>query len=263
MKQRSTAFTLIELLVVIAIIAVLAAILFPVFAQAKSAAKKTQSIAQIRQISTAWLMYNADSEGSVMRVATRQPGKVFYWWGSWDGTTLRESEGLLFPYMKNGQIQTDPLFPNRLRSVLGLTGYGYNYAYLSPSSYPAPTYQEVPIPVNEAQIEQPADTLLFASAARINNWAYAQPTLEGNTYIDPPSFDFPSIHGRANGQAVIAWTDGHVSSRKPSLRTADFGFGNSAARFRQENLGDVLRSGCPAGSPCQDYFYALAKPTAP
>ena len=38
------AFTLIELLVVIAIIAILAAILFPVFAQAKAAAKKTASL---------------------------------------------------------------------------------------------------------------------------------------------------------------------------------------------------------------------------
>ncbi|MCC2671630.1 MAG: prepilin-type N-terminal cleavage/methylation domain, partial [Armatimonadetes bacterium] len=35
-------FTLIELLVVIAIIAILAAILFPVFAQAREAARKTQ-----------------------------------------------------------------------------------------------------------------------------------------------------------------------------------------------------------------------------
>ncbi|MCZ7579378.1 MAG: prepilin-type N-terminal cleavage/methylation domain-containing protein [Fimbriimonadaceae bacterium] len=39
--SRKSAFTLIELLVVIAIIAILAAILFPVFAQAKVAAKKT------------------------------------------------------------------------------------------------------------------------------------------------------------------------------------------------------------------------------
>ncbi|MFX8790026.1 prepilin-type N-terminal cleavage/methylation domain-containing protein, partial [Acinetobacter baumannii] len=39
--QRVRAFTLIELLVVIAIIAILAAILFPVFAQAKAAAKDT------------------------------------------------------------------------------------------------------------------------------------------------------------------------------------------------------------------------------
>jgi prepilin-type N-terminal cleavage/methylation domain-containing protein len=44
---KSRAFTLIELLVVIAIIAILAAILFPVFAQAKLAAKKTQSLSNV------------------------------------------------------------------------------------------------------------------------------------------------------------------------------------------------------------------------
>jgi prepilin-type N-terminal cleavage/methylation domain-containing protein len=43
-NHRPGAFTLIELLVVIAIIAILAAILFPVFAQAKEAAKKTQCL---------------------------------------------------------------------------------------------------------------------------------------------------------------------------------------------------------------------------
>ena len=44
--KRHAAFTLIELLVVIAIIAILAAILFPVFAQAKMAAKKTKQLAR-------------------------------------------------------------------------------------------------------------------------------------------------------------------------------------------------------------------------
>jgi prepilin-type N-terminal cleavage/methylation domain-containing protein len=56
------AFTLIELLVVIAIIAILAAILFPVFAQAKEAAKKTAGIAQMRQLSSALMMYAADHD---------------------------------------------------------------------------------------------------------------------------------------------------------------------------------------------------------
>ena len=55
MKTR-TAFTLIELLVVIAIIAILAAILFPVFAQAKLAAKKTASLSNIKQLGLAGLM---------------------------------------------------------------------------------------------------------------------------------------------------------------------------------------------------------------
>lgn len=53
-------FTLIELLVVIAIIAILAAILFPVFAQAKEAAKKTQSISHLKQVGTATLIYCGD-----------------------------------------------------------------------------------------------------------------------------------------------------------------------------------------------------------
>jgi prepilin-type N-terminal cleavage/methylation domain-containing protein len=56
------AFTLIELLVVIAIIAILAAILFPVFAQAKLAAKKTQSLSNIKQMGTAVQIYLGDSD---------------------------------------------------------------------------------------------------------------------------------------------------------------------------------------------------------
>jgi len=54
------AFTLIELLVVIAIIAILAAILFPVFAQAKLAAKKASSISNQKQEGLAIIMYAGD-----------------------------------------------------------------------------------------------------------------------------------------------------------------------------------------------------------
>src|SRR5580658_1891207 len=53
-------FTLIELLVVIAIIAILAAILFPVFAQAKEAAKKTACLSNTKQMGTATYIYLND-----------------------------------------------------------------------------------------------------------------------------------------------------------------------------------------------------------
>ncbi|CAN5489228.1 hypothetical protein BH11ARM2_BH11ARM2_08250 [soil metagenome] len=56
------AFTLIELLVVIAIIAILAAILFPVFAQAKYAAKKTQELSNIKQLGTGLTIYTGDND---------------------------------------------------------------------------------------------------------------------------------------------------------------------------------------------------------
>ncbi len=54
------AFTLIELLVVIAIIAILAAILFPVFAQAKIAAKKTAYISSVKQEGLSIAIYQGD-----------------------------------------------------------------------------------------------------------------------------------------------------------------------------------------------------------
>jgi prepilin-type N-terminal cleavage/methylation domain-containing protein/prepilin-type processing-associated H-X9-DG protein len=63
MKHRSErfGFTLIELLVVIAIIAILAAILFPVFAAAKTMAKKATCQSNLKQISYAYQMYAFDN----------------------------------------------------------------------------------------------------------------------------------------------------------------------------------------------------------
>jgi len=59
------AFTLIELLVVIAIIAILAAILFPVFAQAKEAAKKTSDLNNLKQFGLASIMYAGDYDDAL------------------------------------------------------------------------------------------------------------------------------------------------------------------------------------------------------
>lgn len=56
------AFTLIELLVVIGIIAMLAAILFPVFARAKEAAKRTSCLSNLSQIGKAMLLYMGDND---------------------------------------------------------------------------------------------------------------------------------------------------------------------------------------------------------
>ncbi len=63
--ERLRGFTLIELLVVIAIIAILAAILFPVFSQAKVAAKKTADLSNMKQISLALIMYCDDNDDQI------------------------------------------------------------------------------------------------------------------------------------------------------------------------------------------------------
>jgi prepilin-type N-terminal cleavage/methylation domain-containing protein len=68
------AFTLIELLVVIAIIAILAAILFPVFAQAKEAAKKTTSLSNFKQMGTALQVYLPDADDTFPLAFGSDPG---------------------------------------------------------------------------------------------------------------------------------------------------------------------------------------------
>ena len=67
MNNKNRAFTLIELLVVIAIIAILAAILFPVFAQAKMAAKKISSLSNTKNIGLGIMMYSTDVDDTIDR----------------------------------------------------------------------------------------------------------------------------------------------------------------------------------------------------
>lgn len=242
--RKQKAFTLIELLVVIAIIAILAAILFPVFAQAKEAAKKTQSLSNLKQIGLAWTMYTGDYDDTLMRVQVNGPSpKVTYWWGSFDGTKLREEEGLIYPYTKGKGIQTDPSFPQGLRTVIGQTGYGYNYEYLSPSTYAPPTYTETPVPVNFSQVGQVAETVAFASSARINNWSFSSPTLEANTYLEPPSSQFPSFHARHSGSGTVLWVDTHAKTRKPVYRVGSFGYGYNSVDFDRNHVGEIDQDG--------------------
>jgi len=98
------AFTLIELLVVIAIIAILAAILFPVFAQAKLAAKKASDLSNVKQTALGIIIYTNDSDdvyplSYFYDVTFTQPYSSSYAWSSKYGVQ---------PYIKTTALFKSP-----------------------------------------------------------------------------------------------------------------------------------------------------------
>lgn len=97
--NRNKAFTLIELLVVIAIIAILAAILFPVFAQAKAAAKTSVALNNTKQIGIGMSLYVNDSDDIMpLLVPLNDNGRT-----SWKHS--------VYPYIKSVDLFTDPMNP--------------------------------------------------------------------------------------------------------------------------------------------------------
>jgi prepilin-type N-terminal cleavage/methylation domain-containing protein/prepilin-type processing-associated H-X9-DG protein len=233
------AFTLIELLVVIAILAILAAILFPVFAQAREAARKASCSSNVRQLGTAFQLYTADFDETLPPAA----------YSGAAGQTLPDNSGayrwpwLVLPYVKNmalvrcpsqasqfshatcGGACLDPanpfygylwgLFPN----------YGYNWWYLAPdptTASVATASSNRSIGMGLAAVQAPAETVLLADSI----WSPASdPSLTAVGYflIYPPGqwagapplngFSYGRVWPRHQNQANVLFVDGHVKAQ--------------------------------------------------
>ena len=118
--MRRKAFTLIELLVVIAIIAILAAILFPVFAQAKVAAKKTVVLSNQKQINIGLQLYGADSDDLLVSYITRTGQPRSDVWRRADVVSWADGTQ---PYIKNGA----PTYTPANTAPVGVVPNGINF----------------------------------------------------------------------------------------------------------------------------------------
>lgn len=223
--MRKSAFTLIELLVVIAIIAILAAILFPVFAQAKAAAKATQSISNMKQIGTSVQIYIADYDD-------RMPARK---------TAVRDSSGSVVshlswkqnnhPYAKSTEIFRDPsntsaVYPDETsdeafqalngRTVAGPT-FARGYVMYDLGWFLTQAWNDGIDNVQTytvTQVEQPSNTIAFLETKEIYpdigpyiGWAFNAPDPDGVVRMQGWNYGGSKWDDRA---MVIIFTDTHA-----------------------------------------------------
>ncbi len=219
-RPPSAAFTLIELLVVIAIIAILAAILFPVFAQAKAAAKKTACLSNVKQMGTALQLYLGDSDdgypvGSYATPKVKGPyDDVHYWYF---GLTFVSSsvakfvaaDGILYPYQKSGAIVNCPDGTN-LKSSTGGAPFtidpsdvplGYDKNSLLVSNVTGSDGASYGPFRNATQWDNVAESILLADAGFTNsNYGPASSSFNGLNLPKDPQSGIAQLCSRANIQ---------------------------------------------------------------
>ncbi len=198
------AFTLIELLVVIAIIAILAAILFPVFAQAKLAAKATSCASNLRQLDVSFVMYQSDNDDRFPLSAYGTPTSVVIW------------HDMIDPYVKNKELWWCPCSNVSKFDTGGAvtSHFGYNARYLTNLELDFSNL-ETQQAISSTMLQDPSNTVALATAKSSVNGSWCGD--DGKFLLRPSDPAAADCWGRpdanAPDKAIIAWADGHVSKK--------------------------------------------------
>lgn len=220
----SRAFTLIELLVVIAIIAILAAILFPVFAQAKAAAKKTSCLSNTKQVGLAAVMYAGDFDDTFPYNASGQIGITYYGEpyvdGALDPSAATNWVRGVYPYVKNYGVYLCPTS----KDLDGNDGWGCYETNGKPSQFcSAYAFNGIAIGKSTTTMPAPADTIVINETIQKQKDSQVSASYLGYTpyyyNIDSPVYDLN--HGAG---ANFGYADGHSKYKiKSSVPFSAFG----------------------------------------
>lgn len=264
------AFTLIELLVVIAIIAILAAILFPVFAQAKMAAKKSADLSNTRQLGTSTMLYLADYDDnypqSVYATQGIQHPCGAIVLGSMANQPVFTMYDALLPYMKNVQIlQSNVDAPgddwNAMLARLAPLGLSlrptgaYRYSGFGPNFA---VFQDPGVGTlcdgvfNQGEMQDVAGTTVFFHAKYYDFTAPAAPPR--NEFYQPGSY-CTQMYARAR-MGAFEWMNFHGNFRGADGITLNFGDGHAKWIRANGSLPGTSTSDCdffPDRNNCQTY----------
>jgi prepilin-type processing-associated H-X9-DG protein/prepilin-type N-terminal cleavage/methylation domain-containing protein len=224
--RRSPAFTLVELLVVIAIIGVLIGLILPAVQKVRHAADRIKCANSLRQLVLATHNYAGTFNDTLPPARTIENGANRWWFGLVQpgSTEIDAQRGHLMPFLENNiQILHCPsVDPDRIEQRYngGTGGYGYNYEYLAPLSYPPPNFLPKWKPRKMTGLQHTSTTIGFTDSAGtwIDPWPDGTPILIEVPLIEPPSGQYPSVHFRHMGTANVAFMDGHVESYYPGTR---------------------------------------------
>ena len=242
--MRKRGFTLIELLVVIAIITILAAILFPVFAQAREAARKSTCLSNLKQIGLGMQMYTQDYDemlpppytNSAVPSGTAPASEPIhasaFGWGD-----------LIMPYIKNAgifqcpsntikaRLRTD-ITPNRLyRTPVGNTttdaaggaipaetdyNYGINEfrdaGFEGPFALPYRALAAIPSPASTVCVAEGRGSSPYTvwGSGGSRNPAAVDAQVDGRRHASKQA-------GRPENAATLVFCDGHAKFTNLSL----------------------------------------------